>query len=357
MTDGSLPSISRQLDERDDNFNAIRLVCAFAILVSHYFPLRDGDEHAEPFMRLSGFCNIGKVVTYACFVISGLLVTRSYLQNPDVARYLLRRAMRILPPVWGVVAFCLVLGLALTKFSPSVYLRSGETWKFAANAALYPNHFSLAGVFPEFSAADPRNAVNGSLWVIAPLVLMYLAVPVLGSMKLLHRPVVLLAIALLMLAAWEVYEVKGIGVNSRFYKYHIWIEFIPHLGFFFLCGAAMATLRVPLHAGLFLLTIAIAAVCLRTRVGYLVLSLCIPYATLYLGMLRLPSLRLLNRAGVIAFGVYLYGWPVQQLFMRRWGSHLSGFEQLIYPCIAATLLGTISWFAIERMALKLKLKK
>src|SRR5206468_1629347 len=115
-----------------------------------------------------------------------------------------------------------------------------------------------AGVFSEFPTTDPRNAMNGSLWVIAPLVLMYLAVPVLGAMKLLHRPAVLVAMALLLLVAWEVYEVKGIAVTSRFYKYHIWIDFIPHLAFFFLCGAAMASWRVPVHMGLFLLTIAIA---------------------------------------------------------------------------------------------------
>jgi peptidoglycan/LPS O-acetylase OafA/YrhL len=349
------PTLGQLVDDRRDHFDALRLISAFAIIVSHYFALRDGDNANEPFMRLSGVhdLNIGKLVTYLCFVISGMAVTRSLMRDPSPIRFLIKRVARIIPALAVCVFLCvLAFGLPLTEVSASAYLRSGETMKFAGNALLYPNHYNLPGVLTQFAQNDVRHAVNGSLWVFPFLFLMYFGIAALAVLRLHCRPLVLLAVAILALVAWEEYELHPLWAWSR---YHVWIEFVPHLAFFFFAGAGAAAYRkrIPLNVGLLLLTLAAVAASFYLRRGqYLVLTLCLPYLTIYLSFLRLPPLRPLDKAGVIALGVYLYGYPVQQLFMRVWGARFSPVEQVLYPCIACAVLGTVSWWLIERPVLK-----
>lgn len=354
------PTLGQLVDDRRDHFDALRLISAFAIIISHYFALRDGgnvnSNVNEPFQRLSGVCNIGKVVTYVCFVISGMAVTRSLMRDPAPVRFLIKRVARVIPALAVCVFLCvLAFGLPLTQVSTADYLRSHETLKFAGNAVLYPNHFSLPGVLTQFAADDVRHAVNGSLWVFPLLFMMYVGIAVLAVLRLHCRPLVLLAIAILALLVWERFDLHPIPAISHWHKYSAWFEFVPHLGFFFFAGAAAAAYRkrIPLNVGLFLLALAAVAVSFYLRRGqYLVLTLCLPYLTIYLSFLRLPPLRPLDKAGVIALGVYLYGYPVQQLFMHVWGARFSPAEQVLYPCIVCAALGVMSWCVIERPVMK-----
>jgi peptidoglycan/LPS O-acetylase OafA/YrhL len=343
-------------DDPQNHFDALRLISAFAIIISHYFALRDGNNDLEPFHRLSGVCNIGKVVTYVCFVISGELVTRAYLRKPAVVRFLLRRAIRVLPALWVCIFVSVGVGAVLTTIPPHQYWNASQTRHFIANGLLYPNHYNLPGLLNQFAEDDPRNAVNGSLWVIPPLFLMYVSLPLLDLLRLLRRPGTLLLIAALMLVAWESLELHGLSPQSRFYKYHTWLLFIPHLAFFFYCGVAAAAWgkRLPLSFSVFVLLLAMIGISFWLRHGQsLVLTLCLPYLTLYLGFARLPGVRALDRMGCIALGVYLYSYPVQHLFMHfRW-RNFSVTEQMLYPCIVCAGIGILSWWLIESPLMRL----
>ena len=66
------------------------------------YPIRDGVRDNEPYWRLSGYCSLGEVAVAVFFVISGLLVARSYLADPNPWSYLRKRMLRIMP---GLVAF------------------------------------------------------------------------------------------------------------------------------------------------------------------------------------------------------------------------------------------------------------
>jgi peptidoglycan/LPS O-acetylase OafA/YrhL len=228
------------------------------------------------------------------------------------------------------------------------------------NGAMYPNHYSLPGVFSGFT--DNRAAMNGSLWVIAPLFFTYLIALVLGVCRLLRRPGAVLALAAVALAAWEVYEIHGIAESSRWKKYEVWIDFVPHLSFFFLCGVLTVSwekLSVNAWGALIALVAVVICVGLHPQkwVTYTVITLAIPVITIWSSFVRWSWLRPVNVAGVIAYGVYLYSWPVQQLFMRVWTPNQSGIEQILYPCVVCATLGTLSWFLIEAPALRLARRK
>lgn len=83
---------------RRNNFDAIRLAMALLVIWSHCFAIYYGSEANEPISRLmGGHYNAGNVGVWVFFIISGFLITHSYVRSPDLLAYLRRRVARIHP--------------------------------------------------------------------------------------------------------------------------------------------------------------------------------------------------------------------------------------------------------------------
>src|SRR3954454_11258941 len=81
---------------RYPNFDFIRLLAASSVIFSHSFLIGDGDERGEPLVRLLGPHNIIGIYGVHCFfMISGHLVTQSFLHSSCTMDYLRRRFLRI----------------------------------------------------------------------------------------------------------------------------------------------------------------------------------------------------------------------------------------------------------------------
>lgn len=65
-------SISNQLKSKNNNFNLPRLIAAFAVLISHAYPLATGDGNAEPLKKLIGI-TLGHISVDIFFITSGFL--------------------------------------------------------------------------------------------------------------------------------------------------------------------------------------------------------------------------------------------------------------------------------------------
>jgi len=83
---------------QNDNFDALRLLGALSVLVSHQFALTGRPEPALLGIRL------GTIGVLIFFAISGFLVTASWSRDPHAPRFLARRALR----VWPALAVCLI---------------------------------------------------------------------------------------------------------------------------------------------------------------------------------------------------------------------------------------------------------
>ena len=85
-----------------NNFDALRLVGALLVLISHQFAL---SGRREPmFVGDHSFGNLGVLVFFS---ISGYLVTSSWLNDPHILRFCVRRTLRMLP------ALCVSIPLTL----------------------------------------------------------------------------------------------------------------------------------------------------------------------------------------------------------------------------------------------------
>ncbi len=164
-------------DGRDNNFNLIRMIAAFSVLVSHAWPLSLGPGAAEP-LSLRFSYSLGGLAVIVFFGISGFLITRSFDRQP-VGRWASARVLRLAPGLFVALALTVViLGPIVTAWPPGKYWTNGQTYTYVyRNLTLYQMQPKLSGLFLD----NPYPAaVNGSLWTLYYEVLCYIAVGVLG---------------------------------------------------------------------------------------------------------------------------------------------------------------------------------
>ena len=86
---------------------------------------------------------------------------------------------------------------------------------------------------------------------------------------------------------------------------------------------------------------------------HLVLPIAGSYAVLWLALSQWSPLRFFSPRNDVSYGVYLYGWPAQKLFL--WFLPAAPlFGQAVGTLGASLLLGWISWNVIEKRCLAWK---
>ncbi|WP_345294589.1 acyltransferase [Luteimonas vadosa] len=329
-------SLAEAWQRRRNNFNLIRLFAAWLVIWSHAWPIT-GTPGSDPFGQFTGR-TAGALAVDVFFVISGFLVAAS-LQRNRVVPFLLARGLRIYPALLACVALTvLVLGPLLT--TDPAYWRDPETWRYLwSNATLWRAEYFLPGVFDTL----PRTAANGSLWTLPIEIRLYLALLVAGVLGMLvprrYLPAWGLAIAGACAFAW----------TQRPLPEHL--EYLTWVTAFFITGTLLWVLRekVVLSAWWLLPMVAVAVLARGTPWFVPAYFATVVHGTFCLAFL--PQLPVIERTD-LSYGLYLYGWPMQQVAV------LLGAASVVSNTLAASLLAVacagLSWFLVERPALRLK---
>lgn len=137
------------------------------VFVSHHYALQ-----GLPEPMVSTWTTFGGLGVAMFFSISGYLIAISWMRDPHLGRFAVRRLLRILPGLVVVVAFCaLVLGPWMSTVPPAEYYWHPGVWAYFRNILFSPV-YSLPGVF----GANPYpHAVNGSLWTLPLEFFLYFA--------------------------------------------------------------------------------------------------------------------------------------------------------------------------------------
>ncbi len=292
------------------------------------------------------------------FVTSGFLITRSWVSDPCVQRFALRRILRIMP---GLACICvvtlLVLGPAFTQLPLSAYFLNGGTWHYLWNIALYPV-YNLPGVF-----ADTKYpvAVNGSLWSLPAEVLMYIMTPfVIGRGQAAGRLAIMLFAAIF--AAIGIYYLRIVSITVPHVVYGTNLISLLDVASYFQIGAVYAVFRLERYGrpvlSLFLL---IAASWLvrsmaapAAPVAELVLLILLPFAVVSIGCLHLQWIEKPLARGDVSYGLYLYGFPVQQALMAISGNAYGTNKEFMLALPITFVFAVLSWILVERYALQWK---
>lgn len=333
------PSLGEAFEKGPNNFHLLRLLAALAVIYGHSY-LITGAPGGDLFLTLVGFKFIGGVAVDIFFVISGFLIAAS-LERSTVKRYLWSRCLRILPGLVVAVSLCtLVLGPLLT--SDPDYWRSPGTWRYLANnALLIQTEYNLPGVFGSL----PDHGVNGSLWSLPVEFRLYIILLFTSLLGLL-RTRYFSGFALLCIAA-------GLYLTPRvpwFQAYANWVD----ASAFFLGGTYFWVYRSQVCLSRWYVA-GLLALCLMThgtegfRVAYYITLL---YLVFYVGFaVTLPRIR----KNDISYGVYLYGWPVQQCVALAWPGKGALFNT-VAACLVTMAIAYGSWRLVEYPLLRLKSK-
>lgn len=335
---------------RDNNFNLIRIIAAFAVLVNHSFALAIGTVNAQPTLFN---ITLGRVALDALFITSGFLVTASLLKRQDTIEFVVARILRLYPALLVMqVLVVFGLGFFFTTAGRASYLTSAHTFLFwiKGSTLVAGVDQTLPGVFQN----NPlKNYVNGSLWtmpyetglygILLGLWLVLGIVPG-GRLRALKVTVVGCAAVAALLYIFSYLYMTGESIVLRFF-----VSYFSGAAFYVLKDRIVLSRRV-------FWSMIVGAVTLSffgERVFFVAYVLVLPYVLLYIAYVPSGLVRIYNQVGDYSYGVYIYTWPVQQSIAAL----VPGVSVLAMGLFSAgitIMLAALSWHLIERRALQLK---
>ena len=273
------------------------------------------------------------------FALSGFLVAGS-LERNDLVSFLTLRVIRIFPAlVVEVLVAALLIGPLFTVLPLSQYFSDALFYKYFLNT-LGDIQYVLPGVFLDLPGG---RLINLQLWTVPYELKCYVLLSVAALLGLTRRHLAFLLVTfcgvLWMISQQRIGFVELSNDSSALG---------PLLVVSFLLGVIMYLARhsIPLAVPLFAASVIAFAAMMYLPVNAMLVAIPIVYLTVYIGVLN-PRADYLAVLGNYSYGLYLYGYPVQQAVSallpewRVWYIH--------FPLsLALTLiLAAFSWHFVE----------
>lgn len=342
------------ISHRVNNFDFLRFIAASLVIISHSSALTG--HGTEPFAWLTrGQETFGGLAVGVFFVISGYLICASYVKTQNIFKYFYARILRIFPALIVVLLIATYLvGSWATSLPLKDYLHNPATFDYLKSVYLYPMRFSLPEVV--FSSGKFGTAVNGSLWTLSFEFTCYIMVAILGLLKLLRKEIVLgLFIGALLVHQFQ----NNIFPNAdtgTFFPYINQAQFIK-LVTQFLSGMIFYLYKdniVYSYKYFIIGSFAFIFSCYY-GVGYQFLFPTIgAYLIFYLAYCPKIQLQNFSKYGDFSYGIYIYGFMIQQVVIKIFGGNMSNTLNWIISLPIAIVCGVLSWHLVEKRFLVLK---
>lgn len=350
-------------------FDTVRLALATLVLFIHTSLIAPGVAGLES-APLFPYAPIDRwAVNYAAlpmfFALSGFLVGAS-AERLSLGNFLANRAFRIFPALGVEITLsALVLGPLLTTLPLAAYFADPKFAHYFLNI-LGSIHYELPGVFT--SNPEP-NIVNGALWTVPHELSCY---ALLASFMLfgLHRSRRLLLVATLGLFAvgilipivLAIYPALPFGKTLSY----IFVErgaarLVP----VFLTGMLIYRYRdiLPFRRSYAFLAIgAYFAICAFGQVEWgpsplfnAATAPLLAYAVAVAGLS--PELKFSAVNGDYSYGIYLYGFPLQQTILLLFPGMTSVALFFAMAFVASLAMAALSWNFIEKPILRLRRRR
>lgn len=334
-------TLGEALRRENNNADFFRLLAALAVIWGHSYGIAPRAGLQEPVSVLLGFDYSGSLAVKFFFFLSGILVTSSWLRQESPMKFTVARIFRIFPALIVSKAVCmLVAGPLLTSLPASQYF--SNSWIYI-HIIRYPYlDYDIPGVFQ----SNASHAANGSVWTIRYELLMY-AVLLGVAMCGLFRSRTIAAIVYSAILIWfmvrpDTITVFGLSDNND----------AGRLPSFFALGVLLALFKdvvridAKLIAGLTLI-----AWLLKDGPAFQY-ALYPAFLLAPIWLMTTPAVKAIRLPGDFSYGVYVYGWPMQQVIATLLPNSGPYVNQII-SMPAAVILGALSWYLIEKPAISL----
>lgn len=355
---GTQPGVSR--GARFASLDGLRGFAAVGVALLHVEMYHRGDAHNPPRTFAELVLNELRVSVVMFFVLSGYLLYRPWVaaaldgtRGPALRTYALRRVARIVPAYWLTVVGAFALVVAIHH-------------PLAPSARQLPVFLLLAQNY----FAGTRNQLDPPMWSVVVEASFYLALPLIGwlALRIGARRQAQLALCACLMAL-------GVGCMALA-RIELWPPTaratLPVLLAYFAAGMTVAVVAHrhawPRAAGAALIATGCAVV-VGNSLWHLhhelplrfilhdtpaAIGFALVVAALVATPLRPPVLMWapVQALGTVSFGIYLWHYPTILLLRNRgWWPH--GFVAEAGATLSgAVIAATISWFAVERRALR-----
>lgn len=336
-------TVEQGLARRADNFLVLRIVAALAVIYGHAPSIAPAVSDTDIFLLMGWGAYSGDIAVNVFFLISGFLVTGSYIRQKSLYKFAKARFLRVFPAfVLNVVALAIVYGALFSTLPVTGYLRSAGVWDYITTNLQMSSSMAwkLPGVFTE---GVKTATINGAQWTLPAEVRMYVLLGVMGALGLFAsvRVTTVVLGALLLVAT----------VRPELLPLHQdWFRLAGYFALGVFVYMYRATIRVRLE---WVVALVLLAILTRHLPVYPVaFAMALSGTVLWIAYLT-PPFRRLERFGDPSYGIYLWGWPSQQAVAHVLPS-AELFVHVTLAVVMAVVLGYASWAVLEKRALRLK---
>lgn len=336
--------LNQLLLSQNNNLDLFRVMAALLVIYGHAPAFIADSNAADLVFNLLGFDYSAALAVKFFFMLSGLLVTQSLMLRPSLREFFVKRAVRIFPGLFCCIFITVfIVGPLFTQLNPFHYLTHAQTWSYFFHNSIL---ISLQWTLPEVFTQGKSQVVNGSLWTLPLEIICYCCLALLFF--IVARWALWLASILLVFPIW-------ICFFSELILPEQWLRFGESLvlGGCFCVGVLFALNQRVIHLswkGVVLGTLGL--ILLWESPGK---ELCFYavffYVCLYLSGTRL-FIRRLKLPGDPSYGIYIYGFLIQQILATLFPTSSILFNQVV-AALLAIMLGFLSWYLIEKPAMKL----
>jgi len=329
---------------RPSGFDLIRLVLSIAVVCQHSMNVTLG--LSGTLELLAGPLRAPVALILAMFFgLSGFLVTGSVVRSRSLISFLGLRVLRLGPAlIVEVVLASLILGPLLTSFPMSQYFADPKFLHYFSNI-IGDIQYKLPGVFLDNPLPE---TVNQQLWTIPFELKCYIALALLATFGIaFSRSAFALMLAAVQLAA----------------VYYLFAHHPEHqstlrgnlLVVCFLFGVGLYLWRdvIPYNLPFAMISAALCICLLLSRGGDFLVAAPAVYLTCYLGLANPRKLPILS-SGDHSYGIFLYGFPIQQTVVALVPSSRLWWCNILICVPVSIAFAFASWHLVEKRAQQLR---
>ena len=328
------------MNRKYNNFDLLRLLLAIIVVIVHTAEL----SQIELLHHFSKFFS-SVIAVDSFFIVSGFLIFMSYENSSSLLRYTSKRVRRIFPAYATVILLCAFLFYFISTKSFDEYFNIEFIRYIVSN--LFTLNFiqpTLAGVFE----SNPLQVINGALWTIKIEIAFYILVPLIvylfsKSNKLFTLITIYLFSIIYSMVLMGLFESTSLQIYLKLEK-----QIFGQLAFFVSGAFLYYYYDLFTKHSFYLLVVAMTLLLINNFLIdiYFLYPIALSIVVIYFAT-QLKYLRDFGRFGDISFGLYIWHFPIVQLFVHfhLFDNLALGLTLLIFVLFSISLL---SWHVIEK---------
>ncbi|MBB6254117.1 acyltransferase family protein [Nitrospirillum iridis] len=324
---------------RPRGFDSLRSILAIAVVLWHTSSICYGLD-GEAWLWTGPLRPLGYFIVPAFFALSGFLVAGSLLRN-DLTTFVTLRLVRIYPAL-AVEVFisAFIIGIGVTNLGIGDYFTGRRLYSYLLNVIGFV-HYSLPGVFTENPVA---GVVNAQLWTIPYELYCYGVLTIVALIGLCRRPVGFMMAVVILNIFILIYATYGDDTLAFAVR--------PPGGLAILCflygvGFYLVRDKIPMNWALFIGSlIAYTGFVFFAETVY-ASAVFATYMTIFLG-LKKKKIPLISGMAKYSYGVYLYGYPLQQMVYQSLPAGKAWWSNFLISFPLSLAGAALSWHLVER---------